>query len=269
MIKGHSKYILDFLYDDLFFVKKRSILPDTRLYNQATKQKNFEKSQLYEIPNVFKIVHNSKITYFTMSYVNANNFIEFFNTISLYDLDKFVNNIIQIIEEFINKSTLTNLNSKLINEKYLQTKNNILKIGVDLDFKNIDKIFEKEYSFTIPIGVCHGDFTFSNMLFDNDTIYLIDFLDSFLESPLLDIVKIRQDTKFNWSSEMYDNYFDKVKLEIILSFIDKKIDTYFAKYSFYKEHYKIFEVLNLLRVLQYATDKKIIEKLKKDIECEI
>ncbi len=28
---------------------------------------------------------------------------------------------------------------------------------------------------------------------------MIDFLDSFIETPLMDIVKLRQDTKYNWS----------------------------------------------------------------------
>lgn len=268
MIKGHSKYILEFRYESNFFVKKSSVSSDIRLYNQAMKQKNFDRSELYEIPQVYTIVHNKEVTYFTMKYINAKNFIEYFNTSSLYCIDNLIHNFISIIEGFINKSTDIDVGSE-IHEKYLNTRENIKKLGIDLDFQKIDKYFQRGKKFILPIGICHGDLTFSNILFDEDKLYLIDFLDSFIESPLLDIVKIRQDTKFNWSTSLYEKYFDKVKIEIILSYIDDRIEKHFLKYDFYREYYKTFEILNLLRVLQYATDEGIIEKLKKDIECVI
>ena len=44
----------------------------------------------------------------------------------------------------------------------------------------------------IPLGPCHGDLTTSNVLFahDSSAIALVDFLDSFLESPLVDLAKL-------------------------------------------------------------------------------
>ena len=39
-------------------------------------------------------------------------------------------------------------------------------------------------------------------------LYLIDFLDSVIESPLFDIIKIRQDTYFNWTINICDFSFD-------------------------------------------------------------
>ena len=53
------------------------------------------------------------------------------------------------------------------------------------------KVFEQlPIEIEIPMGKCHGDLTFSNILFNGNNYYLIDFLDSFIESPLLDLVKI-------------------------------------------------------------------------------
>ena len=40
----------------------------------------------------------------------------------------------------------------------------------------------------LPEGFCHGDLTLSNLLFNNDDIVIIDFLDTFLDSTIQDIV---------------------------------------------------------------------------------
>jgi hypothetical protein len=97
------------------------------------------------------------------------------------------------------------------------------------------------------------------MLFDelNDELYLIDFLDSFIETPLFDIIKLRQDTKFFWSINMLNKNVDSVKIKIGLNYLDSKIDTYFKKYSYYKLCYQYFEIINLLRILQYCKTEKI------------
>jgi thiamine kinase-like enzyme len=50
------------------------------------------------------------------------------------------------------------------------------------------------------MGNCHGDFTFSNMIVsENGDICLIDFLETFLETPLQDIAKLMQELKYYWS----------------------------------------------------------------------
>lgn len=67
----------------------------------------------------------------------------------------------------------------------------------------------------MPVGVCHGDLTFSNILFNGNNYYLIDFLDSFIEAPLLDIVKIRQDSAHLWSQLMYTKSYDQIRLQIV------------------------------------------------------
>jgi hypothetical protein len=267
MIKGHSNYKIEFFYDGEYIVKKSIASHDDRLFQVANKQKKFPHSNLYIIPEVFEINISEESTYFTMSYINANNFIEHFNKINLSKIDGLINHIISIIVEFIDNSTIMEINSDIISDKYLKTKKEILKNNISLDFEYLDSIFLTRYNLNLPIGRCHGDITLSNILFDNDDIYLIDFLDSFLESPIVDIAKLRQDTKFNWSSCLYDKYFDMTKLKIILEYFDDKIHKYFSQFEFYKKHYKVFEILNILRVLQYAKDESIIKKLTEDIKC--
>jgi thiamine kinase-like enzyme len=51
-----------------------------------------------------------------------------------------------------------------------------------------------------PMGNCHGDLTLSNVIIDpNSGITLIDFQDTFLETPLQDIAKLKQDFIYGWT----------------------------------------------------------------------
>ena len=121
---------------------------------------------------------------------------------------------------------------------------------------------ELDEEINIPVGQCHGDLTFSNILFNGNNYYLIDFLDSFLESPLLDLVKIRQDSNYGWSQLMYGHDFDSVRMRIISDKIDKEIDIYYSNYDWYNKYYSTFQLMNFLRVIQYAKEERTVAFLK-------
>lgn len=115
----------------------------------------------------------------------------------------------------------------------------------------------------LPIGISHGDLTFSNILFNGNNYYLIDFLDGFIESPLQDIAKIRQDTAYRWSQLMYTKRYDEVRLGIICDKIDNELDSYFSnKYQWYRDHYKTIQLMNILRIFPYAHEEKVVCYLK-------
>ena len=80
------------------------------------------------------------------------------------------------------------------------------------------------------------------MLFDNSDIVVIDFLDTFLDTPLQDIVKIRQDSKYFWSLNLVNKIQDSVKVKQSLNYIDEKIKKEFNNYDFYKKYYKHFQI---------------------------
>ena len=127
-----------------------------------------------------------------------------------------------------------------------------------------EQIEELENDLLIPVGVCHGDLTFSNILMKDNKIILIDFLDSYLETPLQDIVKIRQDTAHFWSLKVIDKKIDKIKIKIILEYIDRKITKHYQGKDF-MQYYNIFQVINLLRILPYTQDKELLKVLKNEI----
>ena len=101
----------------------------------------------------------------------------------------FVKNIFRIIDINIELSTYKVIEKKIFFKK-------IDKIRQAIDSRPIVKMFaeyfelvteqieELENDLLIPVGVCHGDLTFSNILMKDNKIILIDFLDSYLETPL-------------------------------------------------------------------------------------
>ena len=126
-------------------------------------------------------------------------------------------------------------------------------------FNRCDVFFAELKEISIPIGICHGDLTFSNILFNGNNYYLIDFLDSFIETPLQDIAKIRQDTAYRWSQLMYTKPYDAVRLRIICDKIDSEIDSYFShKYEWYRGNYRVVQLMNILRILPYAHEENVI-----------
>ena len=79
-----------------------------------------------------------------------------------------------------------------------------------------------------------------------------------------DMVKLRQDTVYYWSSYLYSQEVDEARLDTVFRYIDKKIHEHFVKYNFYEKHYELFQAINLLRVLCYCKNEHISRFL---LEC--
>lgn len=65
---------------------------------------------------------------------------------------------------------------------------------------------------------------------------------------------------------MYTGSYDKTRLNIICNKVDSELDCCFKKYEWYRKYYHIFQLLNFLRILQYAHEEKIIIYLKNKIK---
>lgn len=263
---GVTVSIIDNGMNDIFVRKSTDIREKVcRLELQAEKQLHAKTNvNNIKIPKIYSI-SNNKGEYFKidMEYVYSYNFVEFFENAYKDDINNFVSCIIDFIEEEISESEIVNVNKNDI----------ILKIDSIVDKLELNSSVTKEYNKNIyrnilkirdfvnmlpneiqlPVGKCHGDLTYSNILFKGDNYYLIDWLDSYIESPIMDIVKIRQDSYFAWSNLMLeDKNFDNIRMSIINDYIDKKIDNHFKKYDWYNKYYQIFQMVNFLRILPYC-----------------
>ena len=65
---------------------------------------------------------------------------------------------------------------------------------------SIDVVSMMPDELLFPVGPCHGDLTLSNIILDTASgVTLIDFLDTYLDSPLQDASKLKQDYIYGWS----------------------------------------------------------------------
>ena len=209
---------------------------------------------------------NADTTVIKMQYVYSKNFIEFFEQAGFEQVDYLIGALEYFVEHEISKCELQKVSPKIFQDKFAEIKGKCLTNPLyegNEDILNIlnlsEQIFNSLSELTIPIGICHGDLTFSNILFNGNNYYLIDFLDSFIETPLQDIVKIRQDTQFRWSQLMYTKPYDATRLRIVCDKIDREIHQYFTrKYQWYSDNYPVMQLMNILRILPYAHEEKVI-----------
>lgn len=256
--------------DNKLYIEKSSNSENfKRLEKQINKQKEFYRKKIFNIPKIIKNYDNS----FLMEYINGDSIIEYLLKSDKLQIEWLINEITKIIDSFISSCEYRFLNENILLNKINDIKNKINENKfVDNDFINIFHFLESETqnikNIKFPVNICHGDLTLCNILIKNKEkhIFLIDFLDSFLESPIVDMVKVRQDTKYKWCINMFIEQ-DKIndKVEKLLDYCDLKFHNHFQKYNFYSETYKYFQIINLLRVLQYSKDKKISDSLTKNI----
>ena len=153
---------------------------------------------------------------------------------------------------------LTNVNEVAISSKSLLEKlDQVADSTFDTELKGLILRGRKWIQFLpkkmiFPMGSCHGDLTLSNIIFNPvDGIILIDFLDTFLESPLQDVAKIKQDFTYGWSFRKCPNTL-RVKAEILcnacMPTIIKSIETV------YKQQVDVLTLLALLRIAPYIID---------------
>lgn len=246
-----------------------------RLVNQANKQIAAAKTEYQHIrvPKIFEVEQSETEATIKMEYIYSKNFVEYFENAGFEQIKYLIGAIKYFIDLEIKASSMQTVPSSILTDKMADVAR---KVEKNVHLKDDDEaqelvrqssiVMNSVGDMVMPVGTCHGDLTFSNILFNGNNYYLIDFLDSFIESPLLDIVKIRQDTAYLWSTLMYHKPFDKVRLSIISEKIDSAIDEYFSgKYEWYRKYYMPLQLMNFLRILQYGKEEKVIAYLKRVI----
>ena len=247
-LEGNSDYLLKLTNEhEKPSVLKYAYEKDTRLLKSAWKQGTFQ-SKFFKTPSVTYVKDESNQSSFLMDYIPGNSFVEFFTHATKSDLDLLLNKIHGYFSETIKEESIYPI--KIFHDKLHE----IEKSGYDF-------ILDDMAGIKMYVGECHGDMTFSNMIF-SDNIYLIDFLDSYIESPTMDLIKLRQDTHLYYSLNMVKKKnIDILKIKMCLNYIDDSLT------STYKiEHYNSLQIINIFRIYPYVKTKKLEDFLSKKIK---
>ncbi|HEX8332433.1 MAG TPA: phosphotransferase [Segetibacter sp.] len=265
-------------------IKKHSssIAYNKRLIKQAEKQQHFFQNlpaeSRFSTARVIDILPSQdSLASFTMPYLFSEKYSDHLEKISFSDLKILLQDIINYLSQNIRQSKYEFVDGAIISSKVEELKTTIqrnIHMGDSRFLWEVINFLEKNVpSDPLPIGKCHGDLTFSNILFSDSKIYFLDFLDSFIESPVIDIVKLRQDTCFKWSVMLEKQMPVHKKNKIIQTFdyLDNEIAAFCSNELGMGTWYNYLQVFNLIRIFPYLDKREemaFIEKsLRRIIKC--
>ena len=232
---------------------------NSRLLSQANKQVLFSQRILKNVdaPKVYDIREN----YFDMEYIPGHTFLDFFSTASINDIEFVIDTLFQYFDTCLSNFTSINI-SPAVNEKIkvleakTSYKNYLLSIGT----------LTVRYDVYVPKTFCHGDLTFTNIIFHKNRLFFIDFLDSYVDSFISDLVKLKQDLYYLWSIKT--QRIQSNRLEQIYRHIWKQLS---QKYSEFinSDAFDILDAMNMLRIEPYLTSahqRTILDTIVKSTE---
>lgn len=274
-VGGHSGCSINIIERDRQLLLSKSCIDAgyaPRLIKQADKQQKFFEAgfERVQTPLIHSVEQHGNTCTVIMDYIHSLNFVEFLDTAGFEKIERFSQQLVQFIEWEIQRSEMLKLPEATVTDKFSDVAGKIAEVYHDneeilLLLARSEPVFAGSGELCIPVGQCHGDLTLSNIIFNHDRIFLVDFLDSFIESPLIDMVKLRQDTALGWSYLMYGKNYDKVRHQITMQWFDQVLEHHFMQYGWYVKYYSDFQLLNLLRILQYAKEPGVTAFLKTSI----
>lgn len=271
-LKGHSGCKLELIEmggGNTFCVRKFSSCENYnyRLKRQYIKQKLFVNSKNIFTPICYSHDYSDELFYFDMEYIKGINFAEYFKNITNNDVIYYIDLLITNLT--ISRNTKINYSRKINNNKIFLSKINELK-NKNIESPEYYKALELLEKFDwnkIEYSICHGDLTLENIIIDdNKNIYLIDFLDSFFNSWMIDAAKILQDLDIKWSfrKNKLDTNF-KIKLDLAKNLFIKNIRKIDNNNNDCLLNIYFCLLLNIVRIYPYTKDEQTFNFLNKSI----
>lgn len=273
-ILGNSGAILHFLLENPKSKIVKKIChgeKSERLIRQAEKQKNFKQSIL-KSPEIISVLQQEETVIIEMPFIDGSDMVSYTCYSDFQDFINVTEKLISFLLLEFQESTLDIFPKSIWESKVslLLTSESIKSKITSDTLLACELILRSDLPEFIPMGVCHGDLTLSNMLVLGDNIYLIDFLNPPIETPYEDISKLLIDCQYFWSLQKYAEDCDKTKVMIMWEYLAEKIKNKLFELVD-PAIVKKFQLLGLLRMLPYTSNddeiRLIIKSMKDIIKC--
>ena len=223
-LNGHSGCLVSLLDSNIVRKISPNELYNNRLFLQMNKQMTFKHHLLFSPKVIDSGYDKHGLFFFDMEYIKGDSLSSIFRKESISNCEYLLDQI----------QTIHKCNSKKID-----IFPDILKKLQAIEASENDIVILKNCDWNVATGFCHGDLTFENIIVCKNRIYLIDFLDSFVDAPLIDESKLLQDAFCYWSFR--EGYIPKRKLIRVCSKFHSK------------QHYCML-LLHLMRILPYSSN---------------
>ena len=245
--------------NELIFVNKVSANAayNYRLKKQCRKQINFVANYNVYTPKIIECGYENELFYFNMEFINGKTMAEYTGEISITEIPVYIECLFRCLyyEDYksdekashIFEEKIRDLEETLHHRKSLKKAFSILK---NFNWSSVYKSF------------CHGDLTLENILITPDKkLYLIDFLDSFYNSWMIDIAKLLQDLELKWAfrdTGVSSNR--ELRLQVAKeALINEILKTNNGEQSLITIYHIL--LLNILRIYPYTNNQKTFDYL--------
>jgi thiamine kinase-like enzyme len=137
--------------------------------------------------------------FFTMEYINGKTLAEEMEQMELSELEDVIADFVDV---FCSYNAIDNNVRLVFDNKLREIDGKIREMCQGQPDETISSAIRllRDYSWEYVIqSPCHGDMTMENILIQRGRMYLIDFLDSFYDSWMIDAAKLLQDAEYMWS----------------------------------------------------------------------
>ncbi len=262
---GYSGCKLELINNqDCLFVRKstKHNSYNLRLKKQLKKQLNF-KSSTVKTPQIYNYNYDENgLFYFDMEFISGKTLAEYTQDILITEIVDFIKCLFESI--YFNSDEENPKAKDIFNKKIKELEMKISNKTNLYEAFNILKCFEWTQIYKSP---CHGDLTLENIIITyNKQIYLIDFLDSFYNSWMLDVAKLLQDLELKWSFRYVEpSATQSLRIEIAKEALIEEI---LKLENGDKKLFAIYHLLllNIIRIYPYTKDEKTFNFLDESVK---
>jgi hypothetical protein len=246
-----------------YYVKKiaKDLDYNVRLKAQCKKQKEYKS-------NIFKPVRvknegfgSDGLFYFTMEYINGITLADSMQNIELSRIKDIAEMFLSMIPIIIEPDP------KAPSVFRKKAKKLAIELGKDIGGRGegLKDILDYSWDY-ISHSPCHGDLTLENIILANGEVYLLDFLDSFYDSWLIDLAKVFQDIDTYWHYRKMEtkNVNLNIRLLILKNTMVERIMLRSDGDRIMDSLYHVL-LINLFRIVPYTKDKLTMDWLDKQI----
>ena len=248
------------------FVRKTSKDPayNDRLRAQCAKQKEFCGQSLRTPAVLAEGLDESGCYYFDMEYVQGVTLAEYIKTMEIGKVRGLVQTL---VEDLAPKNVEADPCQKESIQRIFAEKLDSLEPELT-DYPQATKALEllRQHDWRcVAASQCHGDLTLENIIVHNDRLYLIDFLDSFYNSWILDVGTLLQDVQVMWSYRKGTPVSVNTVLRLLV-FRDLLLDTVREIEPDYVQEIYYALLMKLVRIYPYTKEQLTLDFLDEKVE---
>lgn len=236
---------------------------DDRSYANIQKQLDFHPTGNVLAANILRLEQKGTNIELMMPLLHGIVGADFSRDLGRIEAAIFKKSLSGYIQHIVASSSICEFDRSVVDDKLnqLRSNSNFDKSQIKLLSHLSHKL---AYIDCYPKGVCHGDLTLSNIIFQpkSNKVFLIDFLDVFIDSYLMDLIKLEQDLIYGWSNRFLTAR-DQLSGDILCSYLLDvcKIDDR----NRWHDVYVILSLLNTLRIVPYCKDRVTYNWIKSTI----